>query len=263
MDLLNGAFKCENILAHYDCVVELFSKELKFHEDPVSLPSGTFTSVMGDYDTNTTRLRRIIEERCKFMKNALGMPGTCYGTQKPYAISVDVYPPTSGVVKLNTVILPNYKCQGQYYTTQLNLKAIPTSTSHVFHHWEFKRHPTKNSAPLSLDSVAIDFNQDEEVIAFFTDITSDIVMPTGFTPNGDSNNDVFKPQGSALHVTEYEFRIWNRWGQEVFRSTDPLKGWDGYYESRIAQTGVYAYVITYKNVYNEPKVLKGNVTLLR
>jgi gliding motility-associated-like protein len=69
--------------------------------------------------------------------------------------------------------------------------------------------------------------------------------------------------GSALYTKEYEFRIWNRWGQEVFRSTDPAHGWDGSYEGTQAQTGVYAYVITYKNVYNESKIKKGNVTLVR
>lgn len=263
MDLLNGAFKCENILSHYDCVVELFQKEMKFHEDPSSLPNGTFTSVMGDYDTNTTRLRKIIEKRCDFVMNSLGSPGNCYGAQKLYNISIDVYPPDAGKVKLNTEILPSYKWQGSYYSTQMNMKAIPTTTSYVFHHWEIKQHVTKNNAPLSLDSIAIDFNQSDEVVAYFTDVTQDIVMPTGFTPNGDGNNDIFRPQGSALFTSEYEFRIWNRWGQEVFRSTSPEKGWDGYYESRLAQTGVYAYVITYKNIYNEPKVLKGNVTLLR
>jgi gliding motility-associated-like protein len=145
----------------------------------------------------------------------------------------------------------------------MNFKAVPTSTNYVFHHWEFKNHVVKHNAPLSLDSLAIDYNQDEEVIAYFTDVTADISMPTGFTPNNDGNNDYFKPQGSVQFVSEYEFRIWNRWGQEVFRTTDPDKGWDGYYESRLAQTGVYAYVITYKNIYNESKILKGNVTLLR
>jgi gliding motility-associated-like protein len=187
----------------------------------------------------------------------------CYGMTGPHPIAVDVYPPDAGKVRLNSLLLPNYVWNGQFYNTQIDFKATPTSTNYVFHHWEFKNHYTKNNAPLSLDSVAIDFNQSEQVLAVFTDITNDIDLPTGFTPNGDGNNDEFKPAGSALFTSEYDFRIWNRWGQEVFRSTEPTKGWDGYFEGKPSQTGVYAYVITYKNVYNEPKVKKGNVTLVR
>ena len=67
----------------------------------------------------------------------------------------------------------------------------------------------------------------------------------------------------SLFSKEYDFRVWNRWGQEVFRSTDPAQGWDGNYNGQPSMTGVYAYLITYKNIYNEAKILKGNVTLVR
>jgi hypothetical protein len=187
-DLLNGALKCENILAHYDCVVELFSKEIKYMEDPSNPPS-IFTAVLGDYDTNTTRLRKIIEKRCDYMRGALGSNLNCYAMGKRYGLTVDVFPVDAGIVKLNTEWLPKYKWSGEYYPTQINLKATPTSTNHVFHHWEIKNHTsTTNNAPISLDSIAIDFNQDDEIVAVFTDITTDIEMPTGFTPNGDGNN---------------------------------------------------------------------------
>lgn len=261
-DLLNTAFKCDNILSHYDRVVELFQKELRFHEDPGSAPSGSFTTIKDEYDTMTFNLRKVIDKRCGFMSTAFSLSG-CYNMYGPYPIMVDVFPADAGKVKLNSIVLPNYVWNGQYYSTQIDLKAIPSSTNYVFHHWELKNHVTKHNAPLSLDSVAIDFNQPEEVIAVFTDVTLDIDMPTGFTPNGDNNNDVFKPLGSAMFSSEYDFRIWNRWGQEVFRSTDPSVGWDGNFEGKQAQTGVYAYVITYKNVFNEAKIKKGNVTLVR
>jgi len=262
-DLLNTALKCENILAHYDYVYNLYKKEMLYHEDPGSTPTPpAFATTIGDWDTNTVHLRRIIEARCKFFETEFKKFG-CYSMLGPNDIKVDVYPAGAGNVKLNSIILPYYVWSGRYYNTQLSFKAIPTSTNYVFHHWEFKTHQTKNAAPLSLDSVAIDFNMAEEVLAVFTDITADVDLPTGFTPNGDGMNDDFKPLGSALYTKEYDFRIWNRWGQEVFRSTDPAFGWDGNFEGQPAQTGVYAYVITYKNVYNEAKIKKGNVTLVR
>jgi len=263
-DLMNGALKCDKILAHFDCVVNLFAKEMRYHEDQSSIPTGQFSLSVpaGTWDTNIVYLRKVIEKRCGYMATSFSLSG-CFNMDLYNPITVDVYPEGSGTVKLNSIVLPNYKWDGTYWATQLAFKAAPTSTNYVFHHWEFKNHVTKNNAPLSLDSVAIDFNRSDEVLAVFTDITNDIDMPTGFTPNGDGNNDEFKPLGSALFTTEYEFRVWNRWGQEVFRSTDPGKGWDGYYQNAQSLSGVYAYVITYKNVYNEPKVKKGNVTLVR
>ena len=59
------------------------------------------------------------------------------------------------------------------------------------------------------------------------------------------------------------FQIWNRWGQLVYSSSDPTKGWDGNFKGTPAQTGVYAYLIDYTTTGGEEKVLKGNVTLIR
>ncbi|MBL7912919.1 MAG: gliding motility-associated C-terminal domain-containing protein [Bacteroidia bacterium] len=263
-DLLNGPLKCENILAHFDYVKNLYLKEMKYHEDPASTPqAGAFNSTIDLWDTLTAELRRNIYKRCDLYRYSFNTVG-CYGMTGPYAITVDVEPAGSGNVILNTLPLANYKWSGNYYATALmSFKGIPIDTTFVFHHWEFKNHTPLNSRPLSMDSISIAFNQPDEVIAVFTDKKNDVIMPTGFSPNGDGNNDMFSPVGSALFTKDFDFRIWNRWGQEVFRSTDPTVGWDGYYSGQQAITGVYAYLITYKNIFNEPKILKGNVTLVR
>ena len=58
--------------------------------------------------------------------------------------------------------------------------------------------------------------------------------------------------------------IWNRWGQEVYRSTDPnSQGWDGKFNGTDAAVGVYAYIISYRDVNGGDQLLKGNVTLTR
>jgi gliding motility-associated-like protein len=263
-DLLNGPLKCENILAHFDYVKSLYLKEMKYHEDPSSTPlPGSFNTVLDQWDTLTSELRRNIYKRCDLYRYDFNRVG-CYGMTGPFNITVDVEPAGSGNVILNTLPLSNYKWSGNYYASALMpFKAIPIDTTFVFHHWEFKNHTTLNSRPLSLDSVSIAFNQPDEVIAVFTDKKNDVIMPTGFSPNGDGKNDMFSPLGSALFARDFDFRIWNRWGQEVFRSTDPTQGWDGNYSGQPSITGVYAYLITYKNIFNESKILKGNVTLVR
>jgi gliding motility-associated-like protein len=49
--------------------------------------------------------------------------------------------------------------------------------------------------------------------------------PTAFSPNGDGRNDVWKP--SVIGARLYHLDIFDRWGHDVFRTTDPEKGWDG------------------------------------
>lgn len=267
-DLLNGPLKCENILAHYDYVKNLFLKEMKYHEDPASIPlAGDYATAMDLWDTLTAQLRRNIYKRCDYFRggtpaNGFNVSG-CYGMTGPFELTVDVKPEGAGKVRLNTLLLDNYTWTGNYYSTTMPLKAIPIDTTFVFHHWEFENHVPLNSRPLSMDSVAIGYNRGDHIVAVFTDKKTDIEMPTGFSPNGDGNNDIFLPLGSSAFAKDFDFRIWNRWGQEVFRSTDPSMGWDGSFNGQPSITGVYAFVIAYKNIYNESKMLKGNVTLVR
>lgn len=59
--------------------------------------------------------------------------------------------------------------------------------------------------------------------------------PTAFTPNGDGNNEVWKP--SVIGARQYQLDVFDRWGHVVFSTTDPSKGWDG----KNGLPGIYAY----------------------
>jgi gliding motility-associated-like protein len=173
-------------------------------------------------------------------------------------------------VKINTIIPDSYPWYAKYFTTKLTLQAIPTNTDYVFHHWELSNINIGAGQSLNSDSVTANLNTSTNIVAVFTDkrngITNggDVInIPTGFTPNGDGLNDNFRPLGSAEFTTEYQMTIWNRWGQEVFRSVEVPSGWDGKYKGQDAQTGVYAYLITYRDIYNKEQVVRGNVTLTR
>ena len=91
---------------------------------------------------------------------------------------------------------------------------------------------------------------------------SNSVMPNAFTPNGDGLNDVFKIEG-----IEYEkinaFKIFNRYGQLVFETTDGKKGWDGTMKGKIAPAGVYFYQISLALPLGGTKNFKGDVSLIR
>jgi len=264
---MNGPLKCENLIKHLDNLADLYRKEMVCHGDITCQDDNDFASTKEPWDTNIAVLRRGLQLRCYTLENQFNKR-SCYGLPGPFDLSVDVRPEGAGFVKVNTMMLDSFRWYGKYYQTTLSFKAIPTSTAYTFHHWEFNGPIPKD--PLSMDSVGVNFNTSGEVIAVFTDKRNEIVadgenanVPTAFTPNGDGRNDIFRPLGSSVFVNEYQMSIWSRWGEEVFRSVDVHTGWDGNFKGQMAQTGVYAYVISYKNVYNETKVVKGNVTLTR
>jgi len=87
-------------------------------------------------------------------------------------------------------------------------------------------------------------------------------MPGAFTPNGDGNNDVFRPTHSP-YLTNYLLEIYNRWGQRVYADKDVLKGWDGTAGGQPLPAGAYVWMIRYENFEKQTRYLKGNVLLIR
>lgn len=88
-------------------------------------------------------------------------------------------------------------------------------------------------------------------------------VPTAFTPNNDGLNDRFGPH-NALKVDNYEFKIYNRWGQLIFQSKKWSDRWDGKLNGQLQSTGVYVWMLTYTHRDTKQTVLKkGTVTLIR
>ena len=87
-------------------------------------------------------------------------------------------------------------------------------------------------------------------------------MPTTFTPNGDGANDVIYLEGWGIKQL-VEFRIFNRWGEEMFFTTDKEEGWNGYYKGVLQNNDVYAYKIKAFTWRDEEKTLEGYINLMR
>ncbi len=92
-----------------------------------------------------------------------------------------------------------------------------------------------------------------------------LVMPNAFTPNNDGLNDDFRGYGFIDAISNYKMTIWNRWGELIFETDDPLKGWNGSKnnDGHDSPQGVYVYQIEYLAPRGESKKLKGHVTLVR
>ena len=92
-----------------------------------------------------------------------------------------------------------------------------------------------NGCGVAIDDITVDYKDCADVI----------FVPNAFTPNGDRLNDVLKAK-VYFRIDEFEFRIFNRWGQLIFSTNDVTAGWDGLMNNQKAPPGQYAWTIRYK-----------------
>jgi gliding motility-associated-like protein len=90
-------------------------------------------------------------------------------------------------------------------------------------------------------------------------------VPNAFNPDGDGSYDYFFPrQLLSKGVSTFKMTVYNRWGQEIFISTNPAgRGWDGKFNGVDQPQGVYVYMIEVKFKDGVAEQKQGNVTLLR
>ncbi|MFT7590909.1 MAG: gliding motility-associated-like protein, partial [bacterium] len=87
-------------------------------------------------------------------------------------------------------------------------------------------------------------------------------IPTGFSPNSDGLNDVFKP--TLVNYQDYTLSVYNRWGEEMFRTEDVNQGWDGEYNGETVPNGIYLYSIRFMTTEDGAfKIVKGLVQVVR
>lgn len=95
------------------------------------------------------------------------------------------------------------------------------------------------------------------------DCPCEMHVPNVFTPNNDGKNDIFNVY-DYCQFKRFNLKIFNRWGQLIFETNDPNKGWDGNFADKPAPEGVYLVHVGY-DIVNMPSWpdYSGTVTLLR
>ena len=93
------------------------------------------------------------------------------------------------------------------------------------------------------------------------DKRDNLQVPTAFSPNGDGKNDVFKVSNLTFQRI-MEFRVFNRWGQEIFNSNTNA-GWDGKLNGTPLPVGVFVWVCHYQFPNEMKQHQTGTVTLIR
>lgn len=93
-------------------------------------------------------------------------------------------------------------------------------------------------------------------------VEASMYVPTAFTPNGDNLNDVIKPILLGMKELTY-FRVYNRWGQMMFSTTEKNKGWDGNFAGKPQHADTYVWEAIGVTFKNEVIRKKGYVVLIR
>ncbi len=102
--------------------------------------------------------------------------------------------------------------------------------------------------------------EDSIIIKYYTG--PDIYVPNAFTPNGDGKNDIFRPVMVGISTMEY-FRVFNRYGQMVYQTSQPGQGWDGNLNGKPASSDTYVWQVAGVDYLGKPLIKKGTVVLIR
>ncbi|MFN5630366.1 MAG: gliding motility-associated C-terminal domain-containing protein, partial [Bacteroidota bacterium] len=89
---------------------------------------------------------------------------------------------------------------------------------------------------------------------------NEIFVPDAFSPNSDGINDKVFVRGS---IREFSFSVFNRWGEQVFRTQNQSVGWDGSFRGKELDAGVFVYYLSGTDAAGNSFNKKGNITLTK
>lgn len=184
-----------------------------------------------------------------------------YGCSDTLSVNVivDQLPPVqvledSIIVKYGTEVPLHVTGAGQYLWSPASLLNNPTSPN-----------PTVTvTEPMVITVQGLDTNgcASTDSVYIGVDYRDHLMVPTAFSPNGDGKNDIFRIANFSFQKLQ-EFRVFNRWGQEVFSTNDGKQGWDGTWKGGMQDPGVYQFIIRVAYPDGYVDTYKGDVTLIR
>ncbi|HXP49795.1 MAG TPA: gliding motility-associated C-terminal domain-containing protein, partial [Bacteroidia bacterium] len=112
------------------------------------------------------------------------------------------------------------------------------------------------------------FGNESKLVPVCVDNCPQYTLPNVFTPNGDNQNDFFTPILPFRYIKSIDINIFNRWGQIMFHTNDPMINWDGKDQTThgLCPDGVYYYICVVNEIRVtgvQPITLKGFVQIIR
>jgi gliding motility-associated-like protein len=119
----------------------------------------------------------------------------------------------------------------------------------------------------ALDSIQYDNESAPSNIACIDNCDGYYVLPNVFTPDGSSVNDLYHPIFPIKFVESIDLKVFNRWGEVVFETTDPYIYWDGtdMVSNKKLNDGVYYYTVTVNEIKLSglvPRSFQGSITII-
>ncbi|MEX2483540.1 MAG: CotH kinase family protein [Brumimicrobium sp.] len=255
IDLNNTYFSCDYLIPLLDSMLNTFASEMPRQ---ISVWGGS----QAGYDSAVQELKDSIIKRCDAIDNGLV---DCYNLEGPYELNIDIDPIGAGEVKVNSIWVPTFPWSSSYFGNIETILIADANPGYTFDHWEYDLGPL--NAPIESDTNGIDLQGNESIVAVFTEeeIITDghgVNVPNAFSPNGDGHNDFFSGK-IGDNVSGLSILIYDRWGNEVFESTELNFKWDGQYKGRLLNTGVYAYSLEINYTDGTKETKSGNITLIR
>lgn len=187
IDLSNTTFKCTNMIAVLDSLVNIITPEMP---GQVARWGGT----MAQWQQNVQDMRNFINARCAAMNQGLI---DCYPVTGPHTLSFDVNPVGAGDIQINSITPSNYLYSGTYFAGIPILLKATENPGYIFDHWQVFNHTTDSAITNPNNSIMI--SQSDSVIAHYVlsgdtiELTFDVdpvaggdISISGATPPGYS-----------------------------------------------------------------------------
>jgi len=98
--------------------------------------------------------------------------------------------------------------------------------------------------------------EEEILLAEDCSALSACFVPNSFSPNIDGLNDFYKLD--CENILHFEIRIFNRWGEQIYKSTNPNQSWDGTYKGTSCPDGIYLAIIHIEFPTTDEKIKSEN-----
>ncbi|HXB39315.1 MAG TPA: PKD domain-containing protein, partial [Bacteroidia bacterium] len=88
-------------------------------------------------------------------------------------------------------------------------------------------------------------------------------IPNAFSPNGDNRNDGFKGTGIGIDPTTYNIWVFDRWGNEIFHTTNMEETWNGRVNEVVVQEDTYVWKVRFSDISGAKHEYNGIVNLIK